>query len=323
MRGIDETDDGSHVAFAGIDVNLLVALDALLQERSVTRAGQRLSLAQSSMSSVLHRLRVLFDDDLMVRAGNTMRATPLAESLEAPLHDTLGRLHEAVFPAVYDPRSHARTFTVAATDYVAYVLIRPLMTRLSAIAPQVTIRVTSPHLGELTLSRLLDEADLVIAPSRFSSATSLASEKLFTDHFVGATWRGNAAIGPAPTIEELQRLPYLGYRQGSVPTLVDRQLLEQGIPLEPATFVESFLVGALMMRDTNHFTFLQARLAEAVRESAELKLFVPPFEPVAVTETMSWHPRASNDWGHRWLRDEIAALAADIGTHGSPSESAG
>jgi DNA-binding transcriptional LysR family regulator len=312
MRGIGDAYNGEHAAFAGIDLNLLVALDALLQERSVTRAGQRLSVTQPSMSGILHRLRLLFDDELLVRAGNTMRPTPLAESLEAPLRDTLLQLHEAVFPSEYDPLSHARTFTIAATDYVAYVLIQPLLNRMRTVAPQVTIRIASARIGELTLKLQLDDADLVIVPSRFSGASSLPTKTLFTDRFVGATWQGNHEIDSAPTVEELGRLPYLGYRQGSVPTLVDRQLAAQGIPLEPSTFVESFLVGALMLRGTQQFTFLQEHLAVALRDSAELRLFAAPFESPTVVETMSWHPRATNDRGHRWLRDEIAQVAAEV-----------
>src|SRR4051794_35637012 len=104
-------------ALAQLDLNLLVALDVLLEERSVTRAGERLSRTQPAMSDALRRLRAVFGDELLVRTGQTMRLTPLAEALRAPLHDALGQLEQTVFPTPFDPRVHARAFTIAATDY--------------------------------------------------------------------------------------------------------------------------------------------------------------------------------------------------------------
>src|SRR6476659_3792683 len=103
---------------AAVDLNLLKALDALLRERSVTRAAERLSLTQPSMSAALSRLRALFGDEILVRTGRTMRPTPLAESLEAPVREVLARV-EGMLQAgtTFDPRRDERSFTVLATDY--------------------------------------------------------------------------------------------------------------------------------------------------------------------------------------------------------------
>src|SRR3954462_7765711 len=111
-------------ALAGVDLNLLVALDALLTERSVTRAGQRVSVTQSAMSGALGRLRGLFGDELLVRSGQTMRLTPFAEALQPKLGAALAQLEETVFSrSTFDPVREQRTFTISATDYTSVVLL--------------------------------------------------------------------------------------------------------------------------------------------------------------------------------------------------------
>src|SRR5215471_9496600 len=130
------------MSLAGVDLNLLVALDALLAERSVTRAADRVGLSQPGMSNTLARLRKLFADPLLVRDGLTLVPTPRAELLRQPVRDALGLIQQALgSDDGFDPASDHATFTVSCSDYSLLMLIGPLVRRLTTAAPGLTVQV--------------------------------------------------------------------------------------------------------------------------------------------------------------------------------------
>jgi DNA-binding transcriptional LysR family regulator len=302
-----------HSRLASVDLNLLVALDALLQERSVTRAGERLSLTQPAMSGALSRLRQLFDDELLVRTGRTMRATPFAETLEASLREILAQVEQTVFSrAHFDPATDARTFTVLATDYTALVLMRPLLEQLAHDAPHVRVRVESARIGELASQLHRGEVDLAVLPAHLSEAGGLDSEELFTDRFVVVVSTDHPEVDDRLTLEQLAGLPYLSFRQGEVRSVVDLQLDERGLGRAADALFESFVLGALLLRGTRMVAFLQERLARELRTAAALRIVEPPVPLAPLVERLSWHPRATNDPAHRWLRERIATLARSL-----------
>lgn len=308
-----------HVArsLADVDLNLLVALDALLQERSVTRAGGRLSLSQPSMSGSLSRLRVLFGDELLIRRGRTMHPTPLAEMLEAPVREILAQVEQTVFhQQEFIPLQGSRTFTVAATDYAVLILVRPLLQALASEAPGIRLRLRATGFADQKSLLERGEIDLAIVPDRLTAATSMPFEVVLEDRFVAVVWRDNPAVEDRLTLEDLHRLPYLGYQVGSSASMVDRLLRELGYRREPDTLVESFVVGAHMLRGTLQVTFLQERLATLFRESDELRLVEPPIEFPPLIETISWHPRSTGDAAHQWLRTRIGGIARGLGSPG-------
>jgi LysR family transcriptional regulator, nod-box dependent transcriptional activator len=149
-------------------------------------------------------------------------------------------------------------------------------------------------------------------PTRFSEPTNLPSQPLFTDRFVAVAWRSNAEVSDPLTWDEFHKLPYLSYRLGSVPSMVDALLEELGHGRQLDAVVEGFVVGALLIRGTRQITFLQERLAQTLRGVGELRLLVPPLDIPPLVETMVWHPRADHDPAHRWLRDHVAAVASQL-----------
>lgn len=300
-------------SLAAVDLNLLKALDALLQERSVTRAADRLAITQPSMSAALARLRELFADELLIRVGRTMRPTAFAQSLEPAVRRIIAEIEELVASNLhFDPRDAVRTFTVLATDYAVVVLIQPLIAILEAEAPNVRIQLEAKEIAEHGSRLQRSEIDLAIVPADFSRTTTLPSQPLFTDRFVAAVWRKNNEVTDPLTFEQLGRLPYLSYRVGPIEFMVDTLLGELGHHRRPDTLVESFLLGSLLLRGTRQITFLQERLARRLAHAAELRLIEPPFQTPTLIETMTWHPRSSNDAAHAWLRARIHALAQTL-----------
>jgi LysR family transcriptional regulator, nod-box dependent transcriptional activator len=297
---------------AGVDLNLLTVLDALVAERSVTRAAQRLGVTQPTASAALRRLRAQLNDEFLVRDGQAMRLTPLGESLEPAIRELLAQAEALLFPdARFEPATAQREFTIRATDYATLVLIRPLCRALAAEAPGILIKTRPFNVAEHS-PLPLDDVDLLIVPDRFTAPSELPSQALFTDRFVGAAWRENPLVGEAVSSEQLGKLSFISYRTEDVPSLVDRRLDELEIPVRPEIYLAGFVVGALFLRGTRHITFLQERLFNDLAETADLRAFTVDFPLPTVTETMAWHPRLANDPGHQWLRARIAALAQEI-----------
>src|SRR2546430_1468006 len=158
------------MSLAGVDLNLLVALDALLAERSVTRAASRLGLSQPGMSNTLARLRKLFGDPLLVREGLTLVPTPRAESLRQPVQEALSLIQNALDNRPgFDPATDHATFTVSCSDYSLLMLIGPLVRQLAATAPGLTIQVL-PRAPDAV--RLLRDGEVDRKSTRLNSSHS-------------------------------------------------------------------------------------------------------------------------------------------------------
>jgi DNA-binding transcriptional LysR family regulator len=311
---MDDRDRRLPINLHGIDLNLLVALDALLAERNVTRAGHRLSLSQPAMSAALARLRRLLDDPLLVRSGRVLQPTPFAESLADPVRDILSRVEHALAHRLrFDPATDTRTFSVVASDYATVILLRPLFEHLAELAPKVRVAV-APFGPDFEDDLRRDQADLLVVPQEVAGdkLADFPSMTLFTDRFVCAVWRDHPDIGRAITLEQLSELPYLTYGAGTLSSFVDVQLDDLGITRQVEVTTQSFVIAPFLLRRTRFFAMVQERLAREVAEAADIRLLEPPVDLMPITEVMFWHPRHTSDPGHQWLRLQLASLAARL-----------
>lgn len=293
-----------------LDLNLLVVLNALLQERSVTRAGQLLSLSQPATSAALARLRRMFDDQLLIRNGRNMTPTFLAENLRGPVREILDRIEGAVlFRPEFDPATSARSFSVYASDYLTIVLLQPVLQAIAYKAPGVGVNIVPTF---SSLSQLLERDGVDLAFHAEASAGGFESVALFEDRFVCVTWRENTTIGEDLTTAQLETLPYLSFRQAGEPAIVDRELARLGLRMRTQATVESFLLGPLLLRGTALFTFVQEGLYRSLGEAVELRRVAVPVPLPLLKETMFWHPRSHGDPGHEWLRTQVLGQAAAL-----------
>jgi DNA-binding transcriptional LysR family regulator len=305
--------DRSRLRLAQVDLNLLVALDALLDEQSVTRAAERLALSQPAMSGTLARLRTLFDDELLVRSGRAMGRTPFAEDLRTPLREALAQVERTVFARPhFDPAVDERTFTVFATDYLALVLIRPLLEALTAEAPRVRVRVDAAGLSAPAARLRRGEADVAFLPENLEGLEELESQRLFEDRFVAAVGREHPGVGARLTLDDLTTLPALAFRQGELRSNAEVHLQALGLRRTPDATVESFVLGAFLLRGTRLLAFLQERLVRELGDAAGIRALEPPVELPPLVEAMWWHPRATGDPAHSWLRERIGRLAREV-----------
>ncbi len=296
-----------------IDLNLLVALDALLRERNVSRAADRVGLGQPAMSAALRRLRALFADELLIRVGREYHLTALAEELVEPVSDILRLVEQTVDRRPeFHPDRDRRVFRIACSDAVEYVLVRPLITRLEGCAPNVSLEVQAAA-GWLT-NQMVEEGDLdVVIGDVGLFESNLVKEKLYEDRWVFVAWDKSPALQEEVTSEDLMNLPTAIYHWG----WFDRthrnprpyDVLED-LPVRVAD--QYHFLRLFMLKGTQMTALHYERLAHEFAEAAELRVLETPFPLPPVEHAMMWHPRNTHDPGHRWLREQLLGVAESL-----------
>ncbi|MBQ9055546.1 LysR family transcriptional regulator [Rhodococcus sp. (in: high G+C Gram-positive bacteria)] len=298
-----------------IDLNLLVAFDALMAERNVTRAAERMAVGQPAMSASLARLRKLFDDPLLVREGRAFVPTPVADSLVGPIRQALSLMEGALGRRrAFDAAADEQTFTLLASDYVLLVLLRSLLSELATEAPNVRINVR-PISGDYADQLRRGQIDLFIVPREIErSGVPLPSEDVFQDRFVCAVDVDHPEVGDTMSRKQFQTLPYLSYDGGPLPSAAQLQLHDRGIERVIDVTTQSFVVAPLMLRGTRFLTLVHERLGRSLAAQARIRLLEPPFDLGPITEAMFWSPRHQDSPAHRWLRERIRQAAAALET---------
>jgi LysR family nod box-dependent transcriptional activator len=302
-----------------VDLNLLVALNALLAERNVTRAADRVGLSQPGMSSALARLRKLFDDPLLVREGTTLVATARAEALVQPVREALDIIQRALDARLdFDPSTGECTVTVSCSDYSVLMLIGPLVRRLAAEAPGVTIQIRprSPD-----PSRVLRDgaADLVIEPTAIMGEASLPSQPLFADRWLCCVWEGNSQVGDELSLDTYLRLGHVVYSMAAdLPAaIVDTYLARTAPPRRVESIVESFLLAPALLQGTDLITLVLERSVPHLPSTAAIRLLEPPLELPPLIQRLWWSPHRTTDPALTWVRAKIGEVAASLNAPGA------
>jgi DNA-binding transcriptional LysR family regulator len=323
MPSIDKADTGA-VNLASLDLNLLVSLDALLQERSVTRAAARMGLSQPALSASLARLRRHFGDELLTRVGNEYRLTPLAVQLRDLARLALGGV-ERVFTAQteFDPASSTREFSMLISDYGVAVLGDTLAALLAEEAPHARLRfiANSPSAVDRAEQVLLS-TDLLILPHGF--VTDLSHRDLYRDEWVCIVATDNEAVGDELTVEDLETLPWVVTFHGpTAATPAARQMRMRGIELDVQVVTENFLTVPGLVAGSRRIALMQRRLVELLPLNIGLRALPPPVEVGQLVEAMWWHPAFDDDPEHASLRDAVVrATELAVGGAGAVISSA-
>lgn len=298
---------------AGLDMNLVVALRALLTERNVTRAGERVGLSQPAMSAALARLRRHFGDELLARQGSGYELTTLGVVLLDRSEAACGML-ELVFGSQprFDPAREHREFVLLSSDYAATVIGGELAREISAQAPEV--RVTFRQVPATMIEdppAYLSTVDGLFMPHGI--ITGLPAVELYRDRWVCAVAEDNPEVGEAITLRQLAALPWATY-QRVYDAPVTRQLSLLGIEPRVQVSVDSFQLLPAMVAGTRRVAMIQARLADrlGLGPGSGIRLVECPFDAVPVREALWWHPVHTHDAGHQWLRQTAAAVAARL-----------
>jgi DNA-binding transcriptional LysR family regulator len=307
------------VNLASLDLNLLVSLDALLQERSVTRAAARMGLSQPALSASLARLRRHFGDELLTRVGNEYRLTPLAVQLRELARLALAGV-ERVFDAQteFDPASSRREFSLLVSDYIVAVHGDTIAELLAEEAPSARLRLTAntPQAVERA-DQLLLSTDLLVLPHGF--VTDLSHRDLYRDEWVCIVSADNEAVGDALTVEHLETLPWVVTFHGpTAATPASRQMRMRGIEPRVSVITENFLTVPGLVAGSGRIALMQRRLVDLLPLNVGLRALPPPVEVGQLVEAMWWHPVFDDDPEHAYLRDLVVRATALAIGDGAP-----
>ena len=291
---------------ASLDLNLLVSLDALLQQRSVTKAAAQMGLSQPALSASLARLRRHFGDELLTRAGNEYRLTPLAVQLRDLARVALTGV-ERVFTAQtdFDPASSTREFSLLVSDYGVAVIGDTLAALLAEEAPHARLRfiANSPSAVDRAEQVLLS-TDLLVLPHGF--VTDLSHHDLYRDEWVCIVSADNEAVGEQLTVENLETLPWVVTFHGpTAATPASRQMRQRGIEPNVQVITENFLTVPGLVAGSGRIALLQRRLVDLLPLNVGLRALSPPVEVGQLVEAMWWHPVYDDDPEHAYLRDLV------------------
>jgi LysR family transcriptional regulator, nod-box dependent transcriptional activator len=287
-----------------LDLNLLVALDVLLAECSITRAADRLNLSPSATSGALARLRSYFDDELLTQIGRRMAPTPLGESLQGSVRDCLLHVQATIeLKPQFDPRSSTRNFTLMMSDYVSTVLMPAALQRLQREAPGIRIElIGNENEPWEALSR--GEIDLLILPQNFIQENH-PSEVLFEDDYVCVSWSENTLIGDRIDMDQCLALGHVVARIGTLrPPTIDAWFFERfGHARHVEVIATNFNCVPHLLIGTTRISIMHRRLALAYSKGLPLKILPSPIEMPRLVEMIQWHKYRDRDPGRAWLCD--------------------
>jgi DNA-binding transcriptional LysR family regulator len=287
---------------SSIDLNLLVALDALISEAHVGRAARKIGLSQPAASHALKRLRDLFSDPLLVRVGSRMELTPRAIGLRDSLAETLDRVQTFLVADTFEPATSARRFSLMMQDHVAHLIVPALVKRVHSEAPGVGLRVLPWQSPGSVNGERLRSIDLLISCSELE-IPGFQKEILFTDTEVTVVRKGH------PSSSRIKKLRgFLNSRhvavvgRGLAEDPVDTWLRQEGLTRQIVLRVPSYLQALQAAALADLVSFVPKRLAESLARPLSLAVLPPPLDPGKYQEFLHYPRRAIQDSGSIWLR---------------------
>ncbi len=289
-----------------LDLNLLVSLDALLTEQSVTRAADRLHLSQPALSASLARLRTHFGDQILARRGNAYELTPFAARLTehtATALEAARRVFES--QATWEPTESTREFSIYGSDYGFVTVGRVVSELAQKRAPGVRFRfmLHNPAIVEDVANRLRSVDGMVIPHGHVSD---LPYADLWHDDWYVIVAE-ESAVSDQLTMEESAQLPWvMTFQSRSAYTSAARQVQQLGVEPRVEAVVESFLALPHFIRGTNRIGLVQGALVPLVLSGGGIRVARLPFEPTPLVNALWWHPVHGRDPEHAWMRGLFA-----------------
>jgi DNA-binding transcriptional LysR family regulator len=297
------------MSWNSFDLNLLVVFDAIMQAKTLTRAGQRLGMSQPAVSHALGRLRHLLKDDLFVRTPEGMLPTPRAERMAGPVHAALQELQVTVESDEFDPLQASRSFTIAANNYGARAVVPGLVRRLAKSAPSVVLEVRPT--GTLHVLDQLDSGGVELALSTLTDGGDRFKCVGLMDDEYAAIFANNHPLKAEAdlSVERFAALPHITITSSGDDThFIDDVLADHGLTRFVSAKVPLHSL-ILMLVDSEAIAVVPRRVAADLVVICPLAMRPLPFPSPRVALSMIWHRRLDNDPGHRWLRGTVRATA--------------
>ncbi|KFX71732.1 nodulation protein NfeD [Pseudomonas taeanensis MS-3] len=296
--------------FHHLDLNLLVALDVLLEEQNITHAATRLHMTQSATSGVLARLRTYFDDDLLVQVGRKMMPTPLARELELPVREVLMTIQSSITARpVHQPAESKRHFRIAASDYVISVMLAKAFQQIAEQAPHITFEMLA--FGDTAFDLLTRGAvEMLIIPEHYLTE-SHPSHLLFEEEHVCVVWAGNKTVGERISIEQYLEMGHItvGLGRSRRITIEDFFMSQYKCTRRLEVITHDFNTLPQLVVGTERIVTMHRRLAELYAQHYPLRIIPTPVPLPLMQEHLVWHRSMDRDPMLRWVREQIIKTA--------------
>ena len=315
--------------FRTLDLNLLRVFDEVMQERSLTKAAHNLSLTQPAVSNALRRLRDTLGDELLVRSGQGLQATPLALKLWPTVRDALQNLQHTLVGQAFDAATSNQTFVLTMADATAAELIPPLVNVLETQAPGISVRVR-PLTTRDPRPLLADErADLALgffpaaladltAQAQTDQATAFSHERLYDGHYVCVMRKGHPLASQALTLADFCTARHLLVSFSGRPFgFIDESLAALGKSRRVVLTVNQFFTAGRVVANSNLLTVLPRHFVKVTGIADELTLQELPFALPTVHVDALWHHRHAYDPAQLWLRRTIRGIAESVFASGA------
>jgi len=293
-----------------VDLNLLLTLHALLEERHITRAGKRCFLSQSAMSRAFERLREMFGDPLLIRSGRAYERTVRGDKLLREMQSLLPRLESMVRGEEFDSRRSQERFRLAVRHHASITLIPPLIKRMRTEAPDVILEVSQ---WEERAYEALIAGKLDAALSAEQPPSGLESEVLFQVDFVCAVGAAQKVHPRRFTLAQYLELPHVAVETwAGQQTPVDRPLAQFGAKRRVVLSVPFFSAAIYAVAKTDLVLTVPRKLTKIVQPLDGVRLVEPPKEIKPVPYFITWHPRLNEEPAHVWFREQVRVAARKV-----------
>ncbi|HEU0151172.1 MAG TPA: LysR substrate-binding domain-containing protein [Bradyrhizobium sp.] len=300
------------------DLNLLPIFVALMEERSVTRAAERLGMTQPALSNVLARLRTTLQDQLFVRERYGIQPTPIALELAPVIADALAKLDDAVLGQQdFNPAEAERLLTIAPNGYVEFVLVPAIVARLRETAPGIKLRLT-PYGNDLAETGITSGSTALVLGRIVDPPDNLVVQHLIDEGLACVVRAGHPEIGDSISRDEFERLKHVNVvPPGRMRAGLHQALAQQQLKREVAISVTNFFAVAEMVAVTDYCATLPKLICNRLAHDPRLKILPAPVDLGTFPVEMAWHVRYRRDPAHLWLRSLIGGVAAELAAAGS------
>lgn len=294
--------------YRGVDLNLLVLFDALVRERHVSRAAERVGLSQPAMSHALNRLRLLFNDPILVRQGAHMIPTPTALRLSPKISEILASSVSLIAnEQAFVPAECTRTFRLGMTDYASASFLPRLLAEMRSRAPSVRVMVR--HVGRKHGAEAVSDGQVDLAMGNFLQQDDLKLHPLTLENYLCAISKDHSFVGERMTLEEYLSFPHLLVASsGEESGIVDFELSLRGIRREISCIVPHFLVAPMLLEKSDMVLTLMEGVLRRSEELYKLRLVEPPIQIPEYRSYLAWDRGTEGDKALNWLRELIVEL---------------
>ncbi len=292
-----------------LDLNLLVIFDTILAERNISRAADRLELAQPTVSNALNRLRQITGDRLFVRTGRGMEPTPHAERMAQPLREALATLRSALHARrQFDPASDRRTFTLFLTDLGEAFFLPRLLAHLRSVAPGV--KLTTLPMPDHNPQAALESGEVDLAIGNLPDMkTGYYQQRLFREQYIGIARPGHPLFADEMSLERFRQASHAVVApHGTGHSVLEQSLLKLGLQERIVLRVQNFLVLPAIVIQTDLVAMVPRSAANQLASAYALKLMPLPIVLPEFVVKQCWHERFHTDAGNQWLRSQIAQI---------------